>query len=292
MGGTTMDISAEIDAIQAASQGSELRQPLVDALNILNSGSLPAVTTSDAGKILKVGANGWEVGEKTGYMPVPTATKQITENGSYDVTDFANAQVYVSGGSGGISILSGTGTPSNNIGINGQIYLQYGFVSFSSFLVYKEASMSITPNQNNIVFDYLGGAAIGGQAYKQFDLTDINEISFSITSGHHSYNNYQTDRFAPLVVIENTVNPANNFVANTLPYIPGSRISTNDTTINLTVDVSSYTGNYWIVFCSYGCDSTVDSLSFGNLIMQPYCKVNGVWQNLIGIDISNVNLGT
>ena len=95
-----MDISVEVAAIQAASQGSELRQPLVGALNKLNSGSLPAVTVSDVGKILKVGANGWEVGEKSGYMPVPTTTKQITENGTYDVTDYSSAQVYVSGGGG------------------------------------------------------------------------------------------------------------------------------------------------------------------------------------------------
>ena len=80
-----MDISAEVAAIQAASQGSELRQPLVGALNKLNSGSLPAVTASDVGKILKVGANGWEVGEKSGYIPAPTGTQQITENGTEDV---------------------------------------------------------------------------------------------------------------------------------------------------------------------------------------------------------------
>ena len=114
-----MDISAEIAAIQAASQGSELRQPLVGALNKLNSGSLPAVTASDAGKILKVGANGWEVGEKSGYMPVPTATKQITENGTHDVTDYASAVVNVSGG-GSSTLISktitqnGTYDPAND----------------------------------------------------------------------------------------------------------------------------------------------------------------------------------
>ena len=90
-----MDISAEIAAIQAASQGSELRQPLVGALNKLNSGSLPAVTASDAGKILKVGANGWEVGEKSGYMPVPSASLNISTNNTYDVTNYAEAVVDV-----------------------------------------------------------------------------------------------------------------------------------------------------------------------------------------------------
>ena len=103
-----MDISSEIAAIQAASQGSELRQPLIGALNKLNSGSLPAVTASDAGKILKVGANGWEIGEKSGYMPVPTATKQITENGTHDVTDYASAVVNVSGGGGGSVLIQKT----------------------------------------------------------------------------------------------------------------------------------------------------------------------------------------
>lgn len=95
-----MDISTEIAAIQAASQGSELRQPLVGALNKLNSGSLPTVTASDAGKILKVGANGWEVGEKSGYMPVPSASLIISSNNTYDVTNYAEALVNVPSGMG------------------------------------------------------------------------------------------------------------------------------------------------------------------------------------------------
>lgn len=121
-----MDISAEIAAVQAASQGSELRQPLIDALNKLNNGSLPAVTASDTGKILKVGANGWEVGEKSGYIPAPTATKQITENGTYDVTNYADAVVNVSGSGGGSkNILGGTTDPTSADGVNGDIYIKY-----------------------------------------------------------------------------------------------------------------------------------------------------------------------
>lgn len=90
-----MDISTEVAAIQAASEGSELRQPLVDALDKLNSGTLPAVSASDEGKILKVGANGWEIGEKSGYMPVPSASLNISTNNTYDVTNYAEAVVDV-----------------------------------------------------------------------------------------------------------------------------------------------------------------------------------------------------
>lgn len=121
-----MDISAEVAAIQAASQGSELRQPLVGALNKLNSGSLPAVTTSDAGKILKVGANGWEVGEKSGYMPVPSEKITITENGNnIDITDYALADISVSGGGSSVNLLSGVNMPESSDGINGDIYIRY-----------------------------------------------------------------------------------------------------------------------------------------------------------------------
>lgn len=119
MGGSSMDISTEIAAIQAASQGSELRQPLVGALNKLNSGTLPAVTVSDVGKILKVGANGWEVGEKSGYMPVPTDTMQITDNGIYNVTNYASANVHISGGGSAVLVpktitKNGTYDPAND----------------------------------------------------------------------------------------------------------------------------------------------------------------------------------
>ena len=90
-----MDISTEIAAVQAASEGSELRQPLINALNKINNGTLPSVTSQDIGKILKVGTNGWEVGEKSGYMPVPVNSLSISSNNTYDVTNYAEAVVAV-----------------------------------------------------------------------------------------------------------------------------------------------------------------------------------------------------
>lgn len=77
------DISTEIAAIQSATTGNEMRSPMVDALNKLNSGSLPAVTSSDAGKVMKVNSSGtWEMGD----VPTPAPNlqnKTITLNGTY-----------------------------------------------------------------------------------------------------------------------------------------------------------------------------------------------------------------
>jgi hypothetical protein len=99
------DISVEVAAIEAAANGEDLRQPLIDALDALNKESLPAVTALDAGKILKVNSSGeWVVGEKSGYMPVPTASLNITENGTIDVLNYAQAVVAVSGG-GGVELM-------------------------------------------------------------------------------------------------------------------------------------------------------------------------------------------
>lgn len=89
------NISTEIAEIQGASRGSEVRQPIVDALNKVNANTLPSVSASDAGKFLTVNNSGsWEV-KSGGLAPTPTGTKNITENGTHDVTNYASASVNV-----------------------------------------------------------------------------------------------------------------------------------------------------------------------------------------------------
>lgn len=93
------NINTEIIEIQQAAHGSEVRQTIVSALNKINANVLPDASASDSGKILRVNSNGeWVKDSLSGYMPIPTASKSIVENGTYDVTNYAEAVVNVPSG--------------------------------------------------------------------------------------------------------------------------------------------------------------------------------------------------
>lgn len=87
------DISSEINDIQSASRGSEIRQPIVNALNVINAGTLPVVSSSDAGKLMCVNSQGQWVPSNEQYIPTPTGSMNINANGTYNVT--TKAQVIV-----------------------------------------------------------------------------------------------------------------------------------------------------------------------------------------------------
>lgn len=214
----------------------------------------------------------------------------VSENGLYLPSDgvYGYSSVIVDVPSGS-TILSGSVAPEADVGIDGNIYLQTGIL-LSDFAVLKESSMTITVEPTIITFDFTGGSSIGGQVYKQIDLTDIDSITYTLTSGHHSYNSYASPGFRPMVILENTTNPAIVYVGNILYASAATTISTNDTAVTNTIDTSALSGNYWLVFCSYGCDSTVTSFSINGIttIASAYVKVSGAWTNLIGADISDV----
>lgn len=280
-----MDISSEIAAIQAASQGSELRQPLVGALNKLNSGSLPAVTVSDVGKILKVGANGWEVGEKTGYMPVPTATKQIAENGTYDVTDYASAIVSVSGGGGSSTILSGVAIPTVNIGIDGDIYLKYGEYTYYSFI-----NGTIVVRENNNDNTDIKLFVVGLEKTTAFmPLTDNDLLDYlsDITSGYlkgcSSYDSIDSNTQTGILAIGNWGNGIGIHTYNTswANYKGGTFYGMLDLVQPpvSTAGAPAYQHN----------DNKKVNTDITSPIDSAYLKINNAWQNLIGSDINSVN---
>ena len=256
---------------------------------------------------------------KNGVLVAQTArATEITENGTYDTTENNSVTVNVSGSSGGgsTSVLHGTNTPSPSLGNNGDIYLLHNSPSdqiqldLSDWAVSKESAMTVTTAENLIETTYGSGSSIGAQAQKQYDLTNVNNITFTIGSGARSYNNYQSVRFRPMLIIRssgsgyasnglssainNTPHTGNeNFYSSAFDAIitGESLIKTANTEKTVTVDVSEYTGDYYIAFCASGCDAYLKDVFFNlnGKITEAYAKINNSWQKLVGSIISNIS---
>lgn len=195
----------------------------------------------------------------------------------------------ISGG-GGVTILSGTSEPTSAQGNNGQIYLKYSIVgeNLTEFTNAVQSDMSIIKSLEKVEITYRGGQNIGAEVYKQIDLTDIDEIKITIYCGNNAYNNDFTNRHPRLVIT--TSNPSQ------YPTSPAvAEVSTKNTSQDFTIDVSSYTGTYYVIFTSNGCDAIFSEFIIdgdsSNLVIESKLKVNGNWQNLIGSDFNDVNLG-
>lgn len=205
-------------------------------------------------------------------------------------------------GGGGSTIKRGTSAPTSAQGSNGQVYLQTikgERQDLSTFNISVENSgcMEFKNFENTIYSKYIGGQNIAAQAYKQVDLTDIDEIQITVKTSAPSYDNYSTPRFSPLLIIENTTNPANDWPAlysiisaNGETY----RVSTQGDTETFIADVSGLTGNYWIVISCIGVTTEWSDLYFNSnadseIIYKSYAKVSGAWQDLIGTEIEDID---
>ena len=205
-------------------------------------------------------------------------------------------------GGGGVTILTGASNPTASQGVDGQIYLktlQGEKVTFNGFGQLKEASMNVSVESGNVTFAYTSGANIGAQVYKQFDLTDVDAIKITVATSSPSYDNYSTPRFSPILLIENTINPANTYPVNTSIVSANGetyRVTTQGDTVTFEADVSELTGNYWVILSSVGDTSVWSDLYFlsnsmDNVVCGDYAKVNGAWQNLLGTNIDDIQCG-
>jgi hypothetical protein len=135
----------------------------------------------------------------------------------------------------------------------------------SEFSVKIQNSMLSWVDSDFIHFRYSSGTNIGAQAYKQFDLTNVNEIKVTVKTIAPSYDNYNTPRWSPVFLIENTIDPSVDFPTETSIVSANGetyKVTHQGDTVTFTADVSMLTGNYWIVFSSIGDTTLWQNLYF------------------------------
>lgn len=196
------------------------------------------------------------------------------------------------GGSG--NVISGVENPESDIGNNGYIYLKtikHG-VDLSQFVNTNESSMTLAEKTSTrIQYKYTSGGSIGARAAYQIDLTDVNEITIQLKTGANSYNSYQTGRFAPFIYIATSDRWATD--ADSQSGIGAqTRLNQPNSEKTVVVDVSNYTGTYYVIFNGTGCDCSLEYMLLDgvavDVINNVYLKVNDVWQDIIGSYIDDV----
>lgn len=200
-----------------------------------------------------------------------------------------------------LAIVKGKSAPVSSMGNNGQIYLQtingerQDLSSFST-LIESTGSMKIDKVTNVIKTQYLGGQTIGAQAYKQIDLTNIDAIQISVKTTSPSYDNYATARFSPILLIENTINPASDYPALTSIVSANGetyRVTTQGDSVTFDADVSGLTGNYWIVLSVIGVTAEWSDLylcgsTYDEVVYDTFAKSSGAWQSLIDTEVKDI----
>lgn len=250
---------------------------------------------------------------------VSQGSRTITENGTYDTTLISELNANISGGGGSTNILSGTDTPTSEIGSDGTIYLKHTSTQpVTNLLASFQDIGDWTKNQaaftiHNVVYEN-GESELthkGGSGYERIfvpvDVDQNTDYTFVI-------------EFYPKTNVPNgyggnlAISVAKDDQTTTGSSGSYSNFGKTDLNRTAALDYSTYylnfnSGSYTRVFPVIDLNITDNSqnvLMFKNLyfvkgtytsipivgaITNSYLKNNGVWQSLIGSDIDDVNTG-
>lgn len=248
-------------------------------VNVPNSYS-----AADEGKVVKNGA----------LVAQTARATEITENGTYDTTENNSVTVNVSGGGGGgATILSGAKEPTSDIGSNGDIYLRT--LGILQPLVESQSALSInvTANSNWSGYDpwkafssvnnnwWIGN---GGNLHwlqvefqEQINLQEVSFITYDARRTYPisriAYSDNGVD-FTDAILSESTTDGLSGHAS-----VSGECVGKYFRFI--------FDGSYGVSY--YPGMGKLELFGASVNIYSSYCKVNGIWQNLIGTNINDIN---
>ena len=209
---------------------------------------------------------------KNGVLVAQTArATEINENGTYDTTENNSVTVNVSGAGAVVQPLSVTqnGTYNPPSGVDGYAPVTVNVSGGSSNPTTWQTGMAITTdfdalhvgggydmsltknNDYTVTVAWVGGGNVGAAIYwpHLVNVDDINSISVKFRATAHYSNNFPVK-----IGIANAI--AGDTVAQTFVAYDSSLDITGDE-VTLSVDLQSYTGNYYIIIRPDGVSCTL-----------------------------------
>jgi len=209
------------------------------------------------------------------------------------VLGFAAGKAQGGGAGGGATILSGEEEPTSAIGNNGDIYLQTSGLLQPLVGSQSELSVIVSANSNWGGYDpwkafskqqndwWIGSGGDPHWLQVEFQSQQtLQEVSFV------TYDSYRTHPVSRIAYSNNGVDFTDAILSE----------STVDGFSGHAVISGGCTGKYFrFIFdgsyseSSYPGMGKIEMISNDSFVYSSYCKVNGIWQNLIGTDINDVN---
>lgn len=131
-----------------------------------------------------------------------------------------------------------------------------------SFYTRRENSMTWVQAPNSLKSKWVSGVNIGADAWVGIDVTDVSSISVDVATGT-SYSDTEARWYIMLALM--STNPATiNFPANsyTIYFLVYDEFHTRNSNDTLTIDVSSYTGLYYLIISAVGWNADFANLTF------------------------------